>query len=105
MSSNLSSRIVLVTGANQGFGLGVIEVASLRDSNDIFSLCSRDLEKGHKAVQKLHDIRVTAKVDVIQLEVTNNQHITAAVNHVKNQYGRLDGKLDPESFVLLASQG
>lgn len=89
---NSSPKIVLVTGANQGLGLGVIEVAGIRNPNNTFILGSRDLEKGNLAVKQLHEAGVTAKVEVIQLEVTNNEHITAAVRYVQETYGKLDGK-------------
>lgn len=91
MASNASTKIVMVTGANQGLGLGVIEVAGLRSPNNTFILCSRNVENGEKAVKQLRQSGVTAEVDVVQLEVTNNEHITAAVKHVQEKYGRLDG--------------
>ncbi|KAI1075023.1 short chain dehydrogenase/reductase family protein [Whalleya microplaca] len=85
-----AQKIVLVTGANQGLGHAVIEVAGLRYPDNVYILCSRDLEKGKAAAAKLREQGVKARVDVIQLEVTNDEHIAAAVQHVSTTYGRLD---------------
>jgi NAD(P)-dependent dehydrogenase (short-subunit alcohol dehydrogenase family) len=44
MASNNSNKIVLVTGANQGLGLAVIEVAGKRYPSNTYILCTRDIE-------------------------------------------------------------
>ena len=73
-----SPKIVLCTGANQGLGLAIIQVAALRDPASTFILCSRNLNSGKEALQKLKDAGVTAKVDLVQLEVTDDVQIAAA---------------------------
>jgi NAD(P)-dependent dehydrogenase (short-subunit alcohol dehydrogenase family) len=92
MASNNSNEIVLVTGANQGLGLAVIEVAGKRCPSNTYILCARDVEKGRQAVHQLRDRGVSAAIDVVELDVTNDDHIASAVKHVDAQYGRLDGK-------------
>lgn len=91
MDSNSSNKIVLVTGANQGLGFAVIEVAGVRYPSNTYILCARDIEKGQQAVHQLRD-RGVAAIDLVELDVTNDDHIAAAVRHVEAQYGRLDGK-------------
>ncbi|KAL1877677.1 hypothetical protein Plec18167_004643 [Paecilomyces lecythidis] len=86
----MSNKIVLCTGANQGLGFAVVQVAALRYPEDTYILCSRDLSAGQNAVQKLRDMGVTAKIDLVQLEVTNDEQIEAAVEHVSTTYGKLD---------------
>lgn len=92
MSSEASKKVILVTGANQGLGHAVIEVAGLQHPQDVFILCSRDVEKGTQAVKQLREAGVKATIDVVQLEVTDNEQIVAAVKHVQEHYGRLDGE-------------
>jgi NAD(P)-dependent dehydrogenase (short-subunit alcohol dehydrogenase family) len=92
MASNNSSKIVLVTGANQGLGLAVIEVAGKRYPSNTYVLCARDIEKGQQAVHQLRDRGVSAAIDVVELDVTNDDHIANAVKYVDAHYGRLDGK-------------
>ena len=87
-----SPKIVLCTGANQGLGLAIIQVAALRDPASTFILCSRNLNSGKEALQKLKDAGVTAKVDLVQLEVTDDVQIASAAKYVEDTYGRLDGK-------------
>jgi hypothetical protein len=92
MSSNNSNKIVLITGANQGLGLAIIEVAGKRYPSNTFILCARNIEKGQQAVQQLRSRGVSAAIDVVKLDVTNDNHIADAVKHVDAQYGRLDSK-------------
>ncbi|KAE8151105.1 short chain dehydrogenase/reductase family protein [Aspergillus avenaceus] len=86
----MTQNIVLVTGANQGLGFAIIQVAALRHPTNTYILCSRDLNAGNQAIQKLRDLGVTARIDLVQLEVTNDDQITAAVHHVTTTYGKLD---------------
>ncbi|KAI0107231.1 short chain dehydrogenase/reductase family protein [Nemania sp. FL0031] len=90
MASQAPPKIVLVIGANQGLGHVVVEVAGLRYPDNVYILCSRDLEKGQEAIAKLQQQGVSARVDVLQHEVTNDEHIATAVQHVEKNYGRLD---------------
>jgi NAD(P)-dependent dehydrogenase (short-subunit alcohol dehydrogenase family) len=91
MASAPQPKIVLVTGANQGLGHAVIEVGGTRYPDNVYILGSRDLDKGKEAARKLEELGVKARVDVVQLDVTNDEHIEAAVRHVEKTYGRLDG--------------
>lgn len=86
------TKIILVTGSNQGLGLGVIEVAASRYPDNVYILCSRNVDNGASALAKLREAGIKAKIDVIQLDVTNDEHIEAATRHVELTYGRLDGK-------------
>ncbi|ROV97136.1 hypothetical protein VMCG_07468 [Cytospora schulzeri] len=99
-----SPKIVLVTGANQGLGLGVIEVAGLRYPSNTYILCSRNVDNGKSAIAKLGEAGVKAKVDLVQLEVTNDGHIAEAVKYVESTYGRLDVLINNAGFVRLPHQ-
>ena len=92
MAPNKFDKIVLVTGANQGLGLAVIEVAGKRYPSNTYILCARDIEKGQQAVHQLRDSGVTAVIEVMELDVTNDDHIATAVKRIDAQYGRLDGE-------------
>ncbi|KAK5797634.1 hypothetical protein VI817_003925 [Penicillium citrinum] len=94
-----NSKIVLVTGSNQGLGLAVLEVAGLRYPSNTYILCARDIEKGSHAILQLRDRGVTASIDLVELDVTNDNHITAAVRHLETKYGRLDGKHTPATHI------
>lgn len=42
---------------------------------------------------------MTAQVDVLQLDVTNDEQIAAAVKYVEDAYGRLDGQLNSNDLL------
>ncbi|KAJ9309364.1 hypothetical protein DTO217A2_982 [Paecilomyces variotii] len=86
----MSNKVILCTGANQGLGLAIIQVAALRYPENTYILCSRDLSAGQKAVRKLRDVGVMAEIDQVELDVINDQQIDAVVEHVMARYGRLD---------------
>lgn len=87
-----SSNVVLCTGANQGLGYSILKIAGLRHPDYTYILCSRDLAKGKDAAGQLKKDGVSAKVDVLELDVTKDEHIEQAVAYVDKTYGKLDGK-------------
>jgi len=84
-------KIILCTGANQGLGFSALKVAAERQPENIYILASRNLERGREAALALKEAGVTAQVDVIQLDVTKDEEISAAAAYVGEKYGRLDG--------------
>ena len=92
-------KIVLCTGANKGLGLAIIKVAALRDPAAVYILACRDTDAGHQAKQQLVDDGIKAEVEVLQLDVTNDEQISAAAEWVKNKYGKLDGTFYPSTIA------
>lgn len=78
-----NSRIALVTGANQGIGLQI--ATDLAASGLTVLLASRNLDRGKSAAQT-----IDGDVRPIQLDVTDESSIRAAVAQVEQQFGRLD---------------
>jgi NAD(P)-dependent dehydrogenase (short-subunit alcohol dehydrogenase family) len=78
-----NSRIALVTGANQGIGLQI--ATDLAASGLTVLLASRNLDRGKSAAQT-----IDGDVHPIQLDVTDEASIGAAVAQVKQQFGSLD---------------
>ena len=78
-----SSCIALVTGANQGIGLQI--ATDLAASGLTVLLASRNLDRGKAAAQT-----IDGNVHPIQLDVTDEASIRAAVALVEQQFGRLD---------------
>ncbi|WP_207533258.1 SDR family NAD(P)-dependent oxidoreductase [Desertivirga arenae] len=81
MSSNPS--IALVTGANQGVGNEIAK--ALAAKGYVVYLGSRKLENGEKAAAAIGE-----NAKAIQLDVTQQESIDAAVGRIQNEYGRLD---------------
>ncbi|ODM17455.1 hypothetical protein SI65_07130 [Aspergillus cristatus] len=99
----MPGKVVLCTGANQGLGFAILQVAGLRHPTNTYILCSRDLNAGQQAVQKLKDLSVIAQIDLVQLDVTNDQQISAAVEHVTETYGKLDVLIKNAGIIRLPS--
>ncbi|KAI0484032.1 NAD(P)-binding protein [Xylariaceae sp. FL0804] len=100
----MPQKVVLVTGANKGLGLATIKVASLRSPGAVYILCSRDAEKGEKARQELMSEGVQDRVDVLQLDVTDDAQIVAAAKYVEETYGHLDILVNNAGFVRLVRE-
>lgn len=78
-----NSRTALVTGANQGIGLQI--ATDLAASGLTVLLASRNLDRGKSAAQT-----IDGDVHPIQLDVTDEASIRAAVAQVEQQFGSLD---------------
>lgn len=81
-----NTTISLVTGANRGMGLEIVK--ELATAGQTVLLGSRDLNKGQEAAKKLAAEGLA--VEAIQLDITDTDAITRAVDFVSNKYGRLD---------------
>jgi NAD(P)-dependent dehydrogenase (short-subunit alcohol dehydrogenase family) len=81
-------QVALVTGANRGIGLEVVRQLAGPDRAVI--LASRDVAKGRKAAEALHQSGVKGSVTVCQLDVSDEASRRAAVEFVRREFGRLD---------------
>jgi NAD(P)-dependent dehydrogenase (short-subunit alcohol dehydrogenase family) len=80
------TRIALVTGANRGIGLEIVKQLS-RDGL-MAVLCSRDVEKGRQAASQLASEGL--EPPVVELDVTSEDSIRAAVEEAMRLFGRID---------------
>ena len=77
------NRVALVTGANKGIGQQIAKDLAGRGLTVLVG--SRNLENGRKAAAGIGD-----KAHAIQLDVTDQASITAAAEHIRKEFGRLD---------------
>ena len=75
--------VALVTGANQGIGLQIAK--DLAAQGFAVLVGSRDLARGEAAAKE-----VGPDAHALQLDVTDQASITAAAEHVRSEFGRLD---------------
>lgn len=87
-----SQTIILITGANQGLGLEVVKQLSASTPNHTILLGSRDLSKGKSAASSVDSSKLASNTTVtpVQVDVTSDSSIDAAVSHLTSTYGRLD---------------
>ena len=79
----------LITGANKGQGLALCERILTEHKDTHVFLCSRDLKRGEGAKQTLlDDVGCDDdRVDVIQLDVTDDKSVESALTKVKSKLG------------------
>jgi NAD(P)-dependent dehydrogenase (short-subunit alcohol dehydrogenase family) len=80
------TRIALVTGANRGIGLEIVK--QLSRGGLMAVLASRDVGKGREAAAKLASEGL--EPPAVELDVTNEDSIRAAVEEVLRLFGRID---------------
>ena len=80
------TRIALVTGANRGIGLEIVK--QLSRAGLMAVLASRDVGKGREAAAKLASEGL--EPPAVELDVTNEESIRAAVEEVLRLFGRID---------------
>ncbi len=86
MSSKLTGKVALITGANKGIGL---EIARQLGAQGITVLIgARDEQRGREAAQKLKAEQIDAHA--VQLDVTEQATIDAVASQIENKFGKLD---------------
>ncbi|KAL6246348.1 hypothetical protein RBB50_006584 [Rhinocladiella similis] len=100
VDNNKEKKIILITGANSGIGLDTAHaLASASADNHVIMAC-RDKSKGQTALESLKSSSSTSSsggggallgtLSLLELDVTNDDSISAAVTTVTSEFGRLD---------------
>ncbi|KAG9251500.1 uncharacterized protein F5Z01DRAFT_267800 [Emericellopsis atlantica] len=84
-----AKRIILITGANSGIGFCAAKLLSSSGENHVL-LGSRSAEKGQVALDAIKADQPSASLSLLQLDVTSDDSVAAAVKTVERDYGRLD---------------
>ncbi|KAK4555833.1 hypothetical protein LTR86_007053 [Recurvomyces mirabilis] len=83
----LSGKVIAITGANRGIGLGIANSCLSNGADQVFSIDVGETGDDFAAVQKLYPSRLHA----IKADVTKEETITAAVDQIIEQAGGLHG--------------
>jgi NAD(P)-dependent dehydrogenase (short-subunit alcohol dehydrogenase family) len=86
----MSPRTILITGANRGIGFAILQALAERSPSDHYLLGSRTKANGIEAIAKLRELGVKSTVDVLELDVSSDESIQAAVEEVQSKYHKLD---------------
>lgn len=89
----MTSRIILVTGANRGIGFCIAQALAQKNARDIIIVTARAQAAASEAIQKLKEEGAQNPLDSTALDVTNDGSIHALVSKIQDTYGRLDGML------------
>lgn len=83
----LSEKVIAITGANRGIGLGIAEVCLANSASIVFSL---DItEPGEEAAALAR--RFPKRLEFIQADVTDEGSVENAMNKIIEKAGRIDG--------------
>ncbi|GAM37162.1 hypothetical protein TCE0_022f06842 [Talaromyces pinophilus] len=89
----MTSKIILITGANSGIGLASSKVLACASSSYNVLMAGRSLSRLDAALNNLKSSfseELKGTLSTIQLDVTDDASITKAVEHITQTYGRLD---------------
>lgn len=95
-STNMST-ITLITGANQGIGFATATVLGKVHGHHVI-IGSRNAEAGAKAAAQLQADGVTASS--VQLDLTSDASIDAAVGVIGKQYGHIDVLINNAGILI-----
>ena len=86
----MSSKIItLVTGGNNGIGLATCQLLA-KQQNYHCIMGSRSLDKGQEALKSIQSSDTAGSISLVQLDITSDDSITAAVQQVETDHGHLD---------------
>ncbi|KAH8821961.1 hypothetical protein F5884DRAFT_108541 [Xylogone sp. PMI_703] len=83
-------RTILVVGANKGIGFAIVELLARRSTEDHLLIGARNLQRGNDAVVELRRRGVTARLDVVQIDITSDNSIRSATEDVRQRFQKLD---------------
>lgn len=103
------NHIILITGANTGLGLEVVKALYKSDVPYEIILGSRSIDNANEAITIVKQECPTSKSNLssVQVDVSSDDSIRKAFEHVKSQYGRVDTLVNNAgaSFDHAAAQG
>ncbi|KAF2624900.1 NAD(P)-binding protein [Macroventuria anomochaeta] len=89
-ASTAERQIILITGANGGIGFDTAALlASVSPRNHVI-VGSRNTTKGEAALEQIQDKDPKGTASLVQLDADDDASINAAVQHIKQDFGRLD---------------
>lgn len=92
----MNKKIVLITGSNKGIGFETARQL-LELDYDVY-ISSRDIAKGHEAVENLSKMGFNPRY--VQIDVTNPDSIIAAKNQVEQEVGKIDILINNAGIML-----
>lgn len=91
------STITLISGANQGIGLATATILAKEHSHHVI-VGSRNADAGVKVANSLTDEGFAASS--VQLDLSSDSSISAAVETIETQFGRLDVLINNAGILL-----
>ena len=98
-----SSKVILVTGGNNGLGYEAVKAFLQSDKPYHILLGSRSLEKAQLAIETLHREcpQSTNTVEAVQIDLTSDESIKQAFEQVKASPGKIDALINNAGMNIL----
>ena len=84
------SKVILITGANRGIGLCIVQRIAQRAEGFRVLVASRDVSAAAEAISHLDGLKVT--LQPVALDVTSDDSIRPCLEDIESKHGKLDGK-------------
>ncbi|KXT17928.1 hypothetical protein AC579_5896 [Pseudocercospora musae] len=84
---SLSGKVIAITGANRGIGLGIADCCLENDASLVYSIDIGDTADEFESVAKQHP----GKLRAIKADVTNEANVTEVVEQILKEAGGLHG--------------
>jgi NAD(P)-dependent dehydrogenase (short-subunit alcohol dehydrogenase family) len=94
----VSRSIVLVTGGNNGIGLATCQLFASQHNYHCI-MASRSSDKGQKAISSIQSSNPVGGISLVQLDITSDESIAAAVKEVESQHGKLDVLINNAAYA------
>ena len=110
MSTKSSKHVVLITGANRGIGLAILQnlATDPRASSKptTYLLGTRSLANGQEAIRSLRSEHpdVTADITPIELDMDSDASMISVADKIKSDYGHLDVLINNAGIAVVPPQ-
>ncbi|KAH0359253.1 NAD(P)-binding protein, partial [Aureobasidium melanogenum] len=99
----MTSRIILITGANRGIGYCIAQVLAQKNVQDTVIVTARGQYSALQAIQKLKESGAQTHLDSSALDVTSDESIHALISVIQERYGRLDVLINNAGIAAVPS--